>query len=95
MATTSEVKAGLDQISDLIARVRAKFVAARQEITSSATLLGQIPTDYADVIATINLFTPTGEFESLAKDEKSKLQTEFQALKADMDALIAATEFNV
>ena len=89
MATTSEVKAGLDAIADKIAAVRTRFASAKSSIEGGSATLGAIPTDYADVIATINAYTPTGAFETLAQDEKAKLQTEFVALKAEIDALIA------
>ena len=88
MATTSEVKAGLDAIASEIAAVRTRFESSKSSIQGGSTALGNIPTKYADVIATINAYTPTGAFETLSQDEKAKLQTEFVALKAELDALI-------
>jgi len=89
MATTSEIKAGLDEISGKIKTVRERFEAAKNGIIASSTALGAITTAHSDVLTTIDAFTPTGAFETLAKDEKAKLQTEFVALKAQLDALIA------
>ena len=90
MATTSEVKAALDDISQSIKTERQAFASAKARIVTASGNLGLIPTTFADAIATINAYTPTGAFETLAKDEKAKLQTEFLALKAEIDALIAS-----
>ena len=90
MATTSEVKAALDDISQSIKTERQAFASAKARIQTASGNLGLIPTTFADVIAEINGYTPTGAFETLAKDEKAKLQTEFLALKADIDALITS-----
>ena len=89
MATTSEVKQGLDEIAAAIAAVRARFATAKSSIEGGSAALGNIPTKYAGVIAAIDAYVPTGAFQTLAKDEKAKLATEFTALKADIDALIA------
>ena len=88
MATTSEVKAGLDDIAQTIKTERQAFASAKARIQTASGNLGLIPTTFADVIATINAYTPTGAFETLSQDEKAKLQTEFVALKAELDALI-------
>ena len=93
MATISEVKQGLDEIAASIRAVTKRYADAKVSIQAGSEALGNIPTKYADVIAEINGYTPTGAFETLAKDEKAKLQTEFTALKATIDALIATAEF--
>ena len=97
MATTSEVKAGLDAIADKIAAIRARTTAAVSTVQGSASALAGIPSAHADVIAEVGGYTPTGAFETLAKDELAKLTTEFQVLKAEVDAavvdLAAYTEF--
>jgi len=89
MATTSEVKAGLDDIAHTIKTERQAFASSKARIQNASGNLAAIPTVFADVIATINAYTPTGEFEALSKDEKAALQVEFVALKAVVDALIA------
>jgi len=94
MATISEVKQGLDEIAASIRAVQKRFADAKASIQAGSDALGNIPTKYSDVIATINGFAPDGAFETLAKDEKAKLQTEFVALKAIIDALIATAEFS-
>lgn len=93
MATASEVKAGLDDIASAIAAVRTRYASAKSSIEGGSAALGNLQTKHADVIATIDGYTPTGAFETLAKDEKAKLATEYQALKSTLDALIATTEF--
>jgi kynureninase len=89
MATTSEVKQGLDDIATSIRNCRNKFEQAKTVISNCSAELGAIPTTFSDVNATIQAYTPTGAFEILAQDERDKLVTEFQALKTDIDALIA------
>ena len=89
MATTSEVKAGLDEIAASIAAVRSRFASSKSSIEGGSAALGNIPTKYADVIATIDGYTGVDTFEDLAQAEKARLATEFVALKADLDALIA------
>ena len=89
MATTSEVKAALDDIAQTIKTERQAFASAKARIQAGSGNLAAIPTVFADVIADIDGYTPTGAFETLAKDEKGKLATEFTALKADIDTLIA------
>jgi hypothetical protein len=93
MATYSEVKQGLDEIAAQIRAVQTRYNTAKSNIEAGSAALGAIPTKYADVVTTINGYTPTGAFETLAQDEKAKLQTEFQSLKATLDALIATAEF--
>jgi flagellin-like hook-associated protein FlgL len=94
MATYSEVKKGLDDIATTIQNGQKTFDRAKAAISNVSGDLAAIPTTFADVIATIEGYTPTGAFETLTKDERSKLQTEFQALKSKVDALIATTEFS-
>ncbi len=91
MAEVTEVKVALDDIAKVIVKQRnALDGCVEQGQTVSVTLSG-IPAEYADEIATINGYTPTGEFESLSKDELAKLTAEFLALKAVADTLAALT----
>lgn len=89
MATTSEVKSGLDEVAATIAEAKATVDKAQSNAQAASDALGAIPADFADLIATIDAFTPTGDFEALAKDEKDKLAAEFTALKAKADAIVA------
>lgn len=92
MATYSQVKSGLDEISQTI--VRARYEASRciSKLTGAASALNAIPTDYSDVITTIDGYGTADEAEAAAKAEKAKLQAEFLALKAEIDA--ALTDLN-
>ena len=90
MATTTEVKKSLDDIATIIVTERQAFANAKARIQAASGNLAAIPTQYAGVISTIDLYVPTGAFETLAKDERAKLATEFAALKADIDTLIAS-----
>ena len=81
MATTSEVKAGLDDVAQEIRTERQALKNAKARVAASVAALNSLPTKYADIVATVNGYTPTGSFETEAKDELAKLTTEFQALK--------------
>ena len=94
MATTSEVKAGLDDISQMIRAIRASYTKAKAQIVVGYTQLNAIPTTFSDVLTTINAYVGTDPFEANAKDEKAKLTTEFQSLKATILALTETTEFS-
>jgi hypothetical protein len=93
MATTSEVKAGLDDISRSIRDSRQAYVRAKASIEAARNQLSSIPTTFSDVIATIDAYTGADAFEQLAADEKARLASEFTALRDEMDALINSTEF--
>ena len=97
MATSSEVKAALDDIAQSIRTERQAMSNAKARIATGQGNLNLIPTTFADAIATIDGFVPTGEFESLSKDEFAKMTTEFLALRSEagdaVTALSAITEF--
>lgn len=90
MATPSEVKAGLDAASDLISGAIRMRAAGKAQLLAARNQLAALATQLADVISTINGYTPTGAFETLSKDELSKLTSEFQALKAALEAELNA-----
>ena len=83
---TSGVKAGLDAVAKTIANLTDRVEDVLSQLSGIQADLSSIPTTYATVIAEVNGFTPTGEFESLAQDELAKLTTEFLALKAKVVA---------
>jgi hypothetical protein len=94
MATASEVKAGLDDISTIIRTARQKAQQCKAIYAQQAAILVALPTTYADLISTIDGYTPDNDFEALAKAEKAVLQTEFLALRTklqtaetDLDAI--------
>lgn len=88
MATTSEVKAGLDAIAQSIAGIKGQVEAAVTLLQGQETNLTELPAQYTDLIAEVNGYVPTGAFETLAKDELAKLTTEFQALKTQVTAAL-------
>ena len=90
MATMTEVKRSLDDISQIIVTERQAFANSKARIQTASGNLASIPTQYAGVIATIDAYTPTGAFETLAKDERTKLAAEFTALKTQIDTLVAS-----
>ena len=83
MATISEIKAGLDDIAQTIRTERQAMKSSKARISSGQGNLNLLPTVFADIIADINGFTPTGAFEELAKDELAKLTAEYLALVSD------------
>ena len=89
MATYTEVKRSLDDIAQIINTERQSFASAKARIQTGSANLNSIPTQYADVITTIDAYVGSDAAEALAKAEKTKLAAEFTALKADIDAIIA------
>jgi hypothetical protein len=90
MATTSEVKSGLDAISDTISESEQRQANAKANLLVARNAENALTTTYADVISTINGYTPTGAFETLAQDELSKLTAEFLDSKAGIEAELVA-----
>lgn len=91
MATYSEMKTGVDEISALIRDNRAVLSKAKQNGSTASASLAAIPTQYAAVIASIDAIpaNTTNAAEMLLKAERAKLATEFTALKAKADAIAA------
>jgi len=90
MADIAEVKAALDGAAQLIsgavrtrANVKAQLLAARNQLVG-------IPAQFAAEIASIKGYTPTGAFETLAKDELAKLSTQFSELQAAIETELTA-----
>ena len=84
--TTSKIKSALDDISQTIRTERQAATNAKNRLLSAYSTLGSLSTVFSDEIAAINAFTPTGEFEALAKDELSKLTSEFQSLRTVLNS---------
>lgn len=89
MSTTSEVKKGLDAIADRIANQQQRAADAKATLADIDAELAGLPGEFSAEIATVNGFTPTGDFESHSKDELALLTTEFQALRAAVQAAAA------
>lgn len=85
MATPSEVKTALDDISRGIVMARSTAEEAKERFGNASAALNDIPTRYADEIATIQAYGTSDPFEAHAKAELDKLTTEFVALKTATD----------
>ena len=90
MATRSEVKAGLDAIADVIAGSIRSRAQAKVQLLAARNQLENLPTQFADVIVTIDGYAGGNEFESLTKSTKSLMATEYTALKAALEAELTA-----
>ena len=90
MATTSEVKAGLDEIAASIRTNRRRFAQSKAAIVTTRDTLLAIPGEYQGLIDTVNGYVGTDPFEAVSKDELAKLTTEFVTLRDDISALITA-----
>lgn len=89
MATTSGVMVGLDRVAANIEEYRGRFEKAKANIQAWGALVGAIPTKEADLISTVQGYTGADPFEIQAESKRNRLTTDFLALKAEMDALIA------
>ena len=89
MATTSEIKTGLDAIAAVISTQRKAMKAIKQTGGDVSAELANLTTAYADVIASVRAFAvdTTDAFELNAKAELAKLTTEFTALKSKADTV--------
>lgn len=85
MASYSEVKAGLDDVAQIIRDQKAVMLKAKSNAALASAALGGLATTYADLIATINAYGTANAAEALAKADLAKLVTEFGALKALAD----------
>jgi len=90
MATTSEVKSGLNDISAMIRGSRQRQGNAKDNLLVARNQLNSLITTFSDVITTINGYTPTGAFEQLAQAEKAALQTEFMTLLTALEVELTA-----
>lgn len=99
MATTSVVKAGLDDISASLRAERAACAQAKARVAAARTKIANLQTTFADVFATIDAYDAetTDAFEALAKAEKALLLSEGTTLYTDVDtantALQALSQF--
>ena len=89
MTTTSEVKSSLDSVAETIQEHRSIVKKAISNAALSSAALSALATIHAGMISTVQAYTGVDSFETLAKDELARLTAEFQALKADADAVAA------
>lgn len=90
--STFEVGAGIDSIEKTIAAELAALRKAKTRIAQAVANLTDLPTIHAVVIAEIAGYVPTGAFETLKKDELSRLTPEFTELKIAAQDAVAALE---
>lgn len=89
MATTSEVKVGLDEIAQIIRGARNVREKISTMATNAVADLNGITTNYADVIATLQAYDATNgtAYEKAAKAEFTALQAEFAALRTELEGV--------
>jgi hypothetical protein len=82
--TFSQIKSGLDAISDRIVTNRAKLAQQKAQVSDVAADLTAMGTQYTTFVADIDAAlaaAPTDVALQNAKSEKDKLVSEFTALK--------------
>lgn len=92
-STFSQIKSGLDEISDRNKRNREHLARARDFIVKAQTDLAAMPGEYTSLVQDINqaaIDNPTDQAFQLAKSEKDKLVANFNSLKSYCDDLLAA-----
>ena len=80
MATTSQIKTALDNISAEIRSARDLLKVCQTRTDSAHAALVAIPTKFSAELAAIDGLG-NDPFEAVAKDEKAKMATEFTALR--------------
>ena len=90
MATTSEIEVGMAAMAQRLYDQRQTMIKVKANATNASVNLAAIPTDFADVVATVNAFGAGNAYEVAIKARLGKMTTEFQALKTVADAIAAA-----
>lgn len=88
MATASEVSAQLASIPKLLENSRTKLKNAQSSILGARNSLANAEVVYADLISTVNGYTPSNEFESFAQDALTEYIAERNTLKAELEATL-------
>jgi len=89
MATPSEVKVALDAVAVVINRERIRLGKAQNIASESAAILNDLPTEYADVVATIQAYAGGDPFEDAVTAELAALTAEFVALRMQANVISA------
>ena len=90
MATYSQIKTALDEISSRIMQERSRLMNAKASITQAKAALGNLETQYGGIVVDIDAAAtdnPNNEAYQQAKAEKDLLVTEFNALKSTATAM--------
>ncbi len=90
MSTATQVDAALDAVAQLTGGSTNQLAQGKAILLSARNQLANIGTQFADEIATIQAYTPTGPFEELAKDRFTKYQADKQALQATLETALDA-----
>ncbi|MCR4341692.1 MAG: hypothetical protein NUW01_17590, partial [Gemmatimonadaceae bacterium] len=85
------IEVSLAAVSALIAEQRAVIVSGKAKATAASVALAEIPTKFADVIATVQAFGTGNAYEANVKAKFAKLATEYAALKTSADNIVAVT----
>ena len=88
----SKVKDDLDSIARGIRTNQDRIKSALETLETVNTDFAEYPTRYAETIAEIGGYVPTGAFESLCKDELDKFVAQFTALVGAVTTAIGALE---
>jgi hypothetical protein len=89
MATTFQVDKALREFTDALDDGQDWMTREKARVVDLRARVSNLPTSYSAEMTEIDGYTPTGAFETLAKDMKTKLATARTKLLADMDAVIA------
>ena len=95
MATFSEMKTALNEISERITRDRKRLVQCEASAIAAETDLTSMGTEYSGIVGDINQFltnNPNDEAAKTLKAEKDLLVTEFQALKTAATSMKTAIQ---
>lgn len=93
MATYTEVKAGLDEIAQRTQQNAQRVAQARSQLAAAQGDLAAMPGAYGSLVTEINAggtANPDNPAWQTAVAEKDELVSDFQALKAEVDALVTA-----
>ncbi len=88
MSTPTQVDAALDAVAQITAGSTNQLSQAKVTLLSARNQLANIGAQFADEIATINGYTPTGPHEELAKDLLSKYSADKAALQTTIEAAL-------
>lgn len=95
MATFSQKKSALDEISDVIVTTRNNLTSARNQVASASTTLVGLSATYGALITEIGddaVNNPNDDLTQMVKAEADKLVAEYQILKTHADAVLAAID---
>ena len=93
--TFTEAKTALDEIADRSTQNSKRLANAKTLLAQAQSDLAAMPGTYSSIISDINAeaaANPSDDAWTLAKAEKDQMVSDFQALKTEVDAVIAAVD---